>query len=115
MPDENDLIEENTGDDNLVWAKEVLVVYKNLGKKAGRRALGSSSAKSLHDWASNPDNQEKFLSQMMPKATDILQKARGKEDIDEVTRSEQKSIAELKSFLRLALLETEETVQNTTT
>lgn len=101
--------------DDLVWAKEVLAVYKNLGKNAGRRALGSSSAKVLKDWAENSENQEKFLSQMLPKATDILQKARGKEDVDEVTRSEQKSIAELKSLLRLSLVESEEMVQNTTT
>lgn len=91
------------GRDDLVWANEVLKVYRNLGARGTVRRLGSRSARHLHEWASNPENAEKFLGGMVPKATDILAKhARPEESLDLVI-AEKRSVAELKAVLAEAL------------
>jgi len=89
--------------DDLVWAREVLKVYRNLGQRGTARRLGSKSARYLHDWASNPENMEKFVSAMVPKATDIMAKNQKPEDSPELVVAEKRSILELKALLAEAL------------
>jgi hypothetical protein len=88
---------------DLVWAEEVLTVYQHLGKATGRRALGSSSAKHLHEWASNPENETKFLTQMVPKATEIVQKYRPPDANSAVNTAERKTVADLQTRLQAAI------------
>lgn len=88
--------------DDLVWAREVLLVYRNMGKVAGRRALGSSSAKALHEWASNPENMKDFYNNIVPKATAVISKYQS-EDVSEVLKAEASSVADLQGRLRKAL------------
>ncbi len=91
------------GRDDLVWANEVLKVYRNLGARGTVRRLGSRSARHLHEWASNPENAEKFLGGMVPKATDILAKHSRPEESVELAVAEKRSISELKAILAEAL------------
>jgi hypothetical protein len=92
--------------DDLVWAREVLTVYKYQGRRMNGRKF-SSSCKSLHEWSENPENKDKFLSQMVPKATDILAKNRKNDDPDAVLESEKRSISELQGILKEAIEESE--------
>jgi len=105
MAEPEKAITENS--DDLVWANEVLKVYRNLGARGTTRRLGSRSARHLHEWASNPENAEKFLSGMVPKATDILAKHQRPEESVDLIAAEKRSIGELKQVLMQALTESQ--------
>lgn len=84
---------------DLQYAFEVLEVYRSLGDMSSECNFRTSSAKKLYEWASNEPNQEKFFSQMVPKATELIQKHRETETPDEIVKAENKSIAELRVIL----------------
>jgi 2-polyprenyl-3-methyl-5-hydroxy-6-metoxy-1,4-benzoquinol methylase len=89
--------------DDLVWANEVLKVYRNLGARGTVRRLGSRSARHLHEWASNSENAEKFLGGMVPKATEIIAKHSRPEESLDLLVAEKRSILELKALLAEAV------------
>lgn len=100
---ENDQLE----DDDLQLARDALLVYRHLGTAAGRRKLGSPSAKVLFDWASSPENLTDFLKNIVPKAQDTIAKHRRVNAEDAVVQAEKKPVAELKAFLFAAIEESQ--------
>ncbi len=101
---------ENTTPSDLIWAEDVLTVYRNLGKIITTKSLeGSSSAKALHDWVNaDAKNETTFLTSMVQKATEIKQKYSGKEIDDKVVEPERKTILDLKFRLAEAVDESKE-------
>lgn len=94
---------------DLQWASDVMIAYRNLGKIITTKTLeGSSSAKFLWDWASNPENSDKFITQTVPKATDILARHRKVEQDDQIIEVERKTILDLKLRLLEAIEEASE-------
>ncbi len=91
--------------DELVWANEVMEVYRNLGTMAGSRNWSSTSVSHLFDWAMREDNETKFLTTMVPKATDILAKHGITDVTDAVVAIDTKTIADLSIVLHSALQE----------
>jgi len=89
--------------DELVWANEVMEVYRNLGSLAGSRDWTSPSASHLFDWAMREENETKFLTTMVPKATDILAKHGITDVTDAVVAIDTKTIADLSIVLHSAL------------
>lgn len=92
---------------DLVWANEVLTVYKHLGQVASKRTLGgSSSAKHLHDLVtSDPKFEVTFLTTMVPKATEIVGKARKEGESESIVVPERRAIAELQALVNEAVAE----------
>lgn len=95
---------EPEGEISLQVARDVLKVWKHIGKATGRRALGSSSAKALHDWASNPENYSKFVV-MAQKAEETMQKHAAPENDAEMTRVETLALGDIRDRLRKAIQE----------
>lgn len=89
-------------DDDLQYAKDCLTVYRYLGRAMPKKGV-TDAARELHDWVANPDNKQKFLSTILPKAQDTLAKFKDKEDQGEVVQAEKRSIAELRQFLEVEL------------
>lgn len=93
-----------TNEDSAVdWAKDVQFVYANLGVPLSKRAAGSQARYRLHEWAGNPENESKFLSDLVPKSAAILEKR--VVDDDAIVVAEKRSIAELREILRHAVSE----------
>lgn len=87
----------------LTWARDVMFVYANLSTRVHKEDV-TPSRYSLHRWASDEKNMEKFLSTMVPKATDMLQKARSKDaGTDEAEKLEHRAISELQALLDAAV------------
>jgi hypothetical protein len=83
---------------DLVWAEDVMSVYR-----LGNGVLptnASDSLRSLYRWCQNPENNDKLMTQLVLKATDILSKHRAPEEQGAVVVAEKKGIAELQEFLR---------------
>jgi hypothetical protein len=96
--------------DELEHARNVMFVNKNLGRKLSERRAGSAAVRIMHDWASNPENQEKWYSVIVPKAVDTLQKAkRESTDDDKIVAIERKGIDELKQILGEAIAQSQVT------
>lgn len=91
--------------DELLWANEVMEVYKNLGSLPGSRNWSSSSASHLYDWVVGEDrkHEEKFLTTIISKATDILTKNSQEDIADAVKEIDLKTITELQLSLATAL------------
>lgn len=85
---------------DLVWANEVMEVYQNLGSLPDGRSLSTTSARYLFDWAKEDGNTTKFLSDLVPKATVLIEKHTPKEVDDAVAEIDNKTIVELQKFLR---------------
>ena len=92
-----------TNADELIWAKEVLEVYQNLGSMPNSRDWSSVSARHLFDWASCPENEGKFLTTMVPKATDLKSKLSPEDVTEAVLNIDTKTIQELQRHLQLAI------------
>lgn len=89
--------------DDLVWANEVMEVYRNLGSLPGSRILDTPSAAHLLVWAQRSENETKFIADLVPKATAILSKY-GVTEIDDATRLiDSKTVKELRKHLNDAL------------
>lgn len=92
-------------DVDLVWALDVLEVYRLGGKSPSNDA--SASVKDLYEWSLNPENKDKLMITMVPKATDIVAKHRSKETPDVIVQIENRGIAELQTFLKAAIEESQ--------
>lgn len=93
--------------DELVWANEVMEVYRNLGTMPDGREWSSTSVSHLFDWAMREDNETKFLTTMVPKATDILAKHGITDVTDAVVAIDTKTIKDLSLILHSALAESQ--------
>ena len=89
---------------DLVWANEVMEVFQNFGKQSIDCNWSTQSAKYLYTWTrEDAKNEEKFLTTMVPKASDTIAK-HGAVDIDEkAVQIDRKTIADLQECLRGAL------------
>ena len=58
----------------LQWAEEVMEVYRALGSLPGNRAFSSPSARYLFEQIAKGDEEYKFVSQVVPKAAEMLAK-----------------------------------------
>ena len=94
--------------DELVWANEVMEVYRNLGTMPGNRDWSSPSASHLFDWSQREENETKFLTTMVPKATDILAKHGITDVTDAVVAIDTKTIADLSICLHHAIAASQE-------
>ena len=84
----------------LRWAEDVIAIYE----AGGTAEPGWSKARNeLHTWATTEENKEKFYSQLVPKAAEIIQKFSGDEDESFIAREERRSVGELKMILRETL------------
>ena len=92
----------------LIWANEVMEVYQNLGTLPGSRNWSSPSARHLFDWVSLEENKTKFLTTMVPKATDIISKYGDRDVTEEVVKIDKKTLTELHTCLATALEEAQE-------
>ena len=89
----------------LTWAQDVMFVYANLSATVRKEDVTPSQF-ALHRWASDDKNMDKFLTGMVPKATDMLQKARVKEGgNEEAEKLEHRAIAELQALLDAVVTE----------
>lgn len=107
--DVDEIPEEGTEDFSLQWAKDVRAVWRHLGKAAGRRALGSSAAKELHEMVmTDPKFKATFISQMAPKAEEIIAKHSQSDAPDALIQAERRPIAELQELLRESVEKSQE-------
>lgn len=87
----------------LTWANDVMFVYANLSAKVEHGTVPHGQY-ALHRWASDEKNIDKFLTTMVPKATDMLQKAKSREsESDESVKLEHRAISELQALLDQAI------------
>lgn len=90
--------------ESYAWAEDSFWAFENMGNTMTKKKAGSASRLAMHKYAKN--NPDQFLGQILPKAMTLLEKARAKEgDTDEIIRAEQKSIAELRKLLKMAVEE----------
>jgi len=91
--------------DDLLWAQEVMEVYKNLGSMPGKREWSSPSVSHFYDWVVQNDrqNESKFLIDLVPKATALLAKHGLSDVADAVLEIDTKTVKELQRCLRDAL------------
>ena len=100
------MAKKNTTQD-LLWAEEVMDVYRALGSLPGSRTLATPSANHLLAWAQRAENETKFLADLVPKATAILAKHKPVELSEAAAEIDRKTIAELKICLQEALADAE--------
>jgi hypothetical protein len=84
----------------LRWAEDVIAIYESGGLADPE---WSAARNELFNWATIAENKEKFYSQLVPKAAEIIQKFSGDEDGAFVAREERRSVGELKSILKETL------------
>ena len=90
--------------EDLIWAKEVMLVYKNLGKLADPEVLNTSSMMEIHKWIDEDEkNKFKFITDTAPKAAAIIEKNAPKDVSDAVRDIDVKTIAELQRCLSSAV------------
>lgn len=91
--------------EELIWASEVMEVYRNLGTPVEDQRWSSPSSRYLHTWLRESEkNETAFLKDLVPKATGILEKY-GVADIDdEVVLMDSKTVKDLQTLLRDALV-----------
>ena len=94
--------------DDLVYARDIIWVYENLGKPVddlrGQEGV-TSSRLVLFQWVGTDEGREAFLKILLPKSQDALVKARAAKDPDAIIEKEVKSIASLKEFIQGAVSE----------
>lgn len=94
--------------DELLYARDVLWVYENLGTPVdnlrGRQGV-TSSRLILFEWIGTPEGRETFLKTLLPKAQDALVKAKANRDPDSIVEKETKSIAQLREFVKTVVSE----------
>jgi hypothetical protein len=89
------------------WARDIFWVYENLGKKVTKVAAGSSR---YVLWQHANRDKHGFITQMMPKAMALMEKARERQGDDiTIIQQERREIAELQAVLRDAIKEAEKT------
>jgi hypothetical protein len=92
--------------ESFAWAEDVFWCFENLGGSMTKKKAGSNARHALWTYAKN--NMDQFMGQVLPKAMQLLEKAKAKEgDSDEIIRAETKSIASLRKLLKLAVEESE--------
>lgn len=91
---------------DLVWADEVMEVYRCLNSDSDTTDL-SHSAKYMLDMVRRDDNAVKFLSDTVPKATALLAKLRPAELDNAAKDIDRKTIAELQKVLKHAVRDCE--------
>lgn len=84
----------------LAWAHKVMEVFENLGTEVYDQKWSTSNAKYLATWMrEDAKNEDKFLTAMVPKATDILAKHGLVDAADAVLEIDAKTIRDLKILL----------------
>ncbi len=91
---------------DLVWADEVMEVYKCLHDDSDTSEL-SHTAKYMLDMVRRDDNAVKFLSDTVPKATALLAKLRPADAENAAKDIDRKTIAELQKVLTRAVRDSE--------
>jgi len=92
----------------ILYAQDVIEVYKNLGSLPGSRNWSSPSASHLFDWVRQDGNEVKFLSVMVQKAADLLAKHGQTDTLDAIRAIDTKTISELRACLSTALQASQE-------
>lgn len=89
--------------DDLLWAHEVMEVYKNQGSLPGSRSWSSTSAQKMFEWCQDEKFYLKFVGDLVPKATAIITKAGLGDVSDAVLEIDAKTIGDLKIALSRAV------------
>lgn len=86
------------------WALDCYWAYENMGGKPSKAKAGTAARFAL--WQMANKDTGAFVSDIMPKAMALLDKARAKNtDTESVVRKENKKIAELQEILKDAIEE----------
>lgn len=86
------------------WALDCYWAYENMGGKPSRAKAGTAARYAL--WQMANKDTGAFVTDIMPRAMALLDKARAKNtDAESVVRKENKKIAELQETLRAAIEE----------
>ena len=89
--------------DDLLWANEVMEVYKNQGSLPGSRAWSSTSAAKMFEGCQDDKFYLKFVGDLVPKATAIITKVGLGDASDAVLEIDAKTIGDLKIALAAAV------------
>jgi hypothetical protein len=84
----------------LRYAEDVIAVYE-AGMECDKD--WPIRRRELHAWANLGENREKFYSQLVPKAAEVLHKHSGDDDADFIAREERRSVNDLKLLLKETL------------
>ncbi len=95
------LLEED--EDIISYARDVMYVYKHISAMSSDLPNPTSAQKGLWEWATNPENKEKFFSTILPKAQDTIIKQKKTEDPDAQIVDERRAIKDLKVLLAEAV------------
>ncbi len=90
---------------DLKWGLEVLEVYNALGKLPGSRHFSTPSAEYLFNHVTMTGDLDKFITQTVPKAAEMVVKHRAPVLDEQVIEIDRKSIADLQSRLAVCLAE----------
>lgn len=102
------MAEDKDEDDILSYARDVMYVYKHMTKMSSELPDPTPSQMGLFEWVQNPEYREKFYQTVLPKAQDVLVKAKKTEDPESGVAEERQQIGILKSLLAEAIAESAE-------
>lgn len=91
--------------EEYAWARDIFWVYENLGKRVTK---ASTTSGRYVLWQHANRDKHGFITQMMPKAMALMEKARERQGDDiTIIQKERKEIAELQALLKDAIKEAE--------
>lgn len=89
--------------DDLLWAHEVMEVYKGQGSLPGSRSWSSPGCQKMFEWCQDEKFYLKFIGDLVPKATAIITKAGLGDVSDAALEIDAKTIGDLKIVLSRAV------------
>jgi hypothetical protein len=89
--------------DDLLWAHEVMEVYKGQGSLPGSRDWSSPGCQKMFEWCQDDKFYLKFIGDLVPKATAIIAKAGLGDVSDAALEIDAKTIGDLKQVLQRAV------------
>lgn len=107
-PEESPKVEEypvqTSEREGYAWASDVFWVYDHLGDRVSRERAPNSGCYATWKWAKK--NLDDFIGQMLPKAMNLLERARDKSSDEDIIQDEEKrAIAEMQRLLKRAVAE----------
>lgn len=90
------------GLDEVQFSRDVLMVYQYLNKPRIPKSKGSDSIQALHAWAieEGGKNKTEFLKNLVPKAQEVVRKAKLGQSTEAEVLHERKGIAKLQVILQ---------------
>ena len=90
--------------EGYAWALDAFWAYEHLGERLTKQKVGTAARWAMYQYARK--ESDKFLGTILPRAMQLLEKAREKEgDDQQVVEAERKGLTELRRILKEALAE----------